>query len=123
MAGRYGWTSMVLAGALVLAGLSVLAGADAALARRVVYAPPHRPAPALSPRASSLRAAVACTPGIRHDVRNPILLVPGTDLTPKSNYSWNYERAFAARHWGYCAVKLPHSATGDIQVAGEYVVY
>src|SRR6202035_3021298 len=33
-----------------------------------------------------------------------------------------YERAFTSRHWAYCAVTLPQSATGDIQVAGEYVV-
>jgi triacylglycerol esterase/lipase EstA (alpha/beta hydrolase family) len=70
-----------------------------------------------------LRGAVSCTAGIRYDARNPILLVPGTDLDPTPNFSWNYERAFAARRWAYCTVTLPAHATGDIQVAGEYVVY
>jgi triacylglycerol esterase/lipase EstA (alpha/beta hydrolase family) len=73
--------------------------------------------------ARKLRAALSCHGSIRHDARNPILLVPGTDLDPKSNYSWNYERAFAARPWAYCAVRLPAHATGDIQIAGEYVVH
>ena len=77
----------------------------------------------MSVPAAKLRTALACVTGVRHDKRNPILLVPGTDLTPKTNYSWNYERAFRARHWSYCAVTLPQSATGNIQIAGEYVVY
>ena len=102
--------------ALVMAAL-----AGSAAARR--YAPPDRPGPRLTVPARQLRSAVSCTRGIREDHRDPILLVPGTDLTPKANYSWNYERAFAARGWAYCAVALPQRATGDIQVAGEYVVY
>src|SRR5438309_2044305 len=55
--------------------------------------------------------------------RRPVLLVPGTNLDPSSNYSWNYERAFAALHWPYCTVTLPYHTMGDVQVAGEYVVY
>lgn len=101
----------------------LLLGAAAASAAARQYAPLDRPGPRLSVAAHKLRSAVSCTHGISGDRRNPILLVPGTDLTPRSNYSWNYERAFARRHWAYCAVALPASATGDIQVAGEYVVY
>jgi triacylglycerol esterase/lipase EstA (alpha/beta hydrolase family) len=70
-----------------------------------------------------LRSSLTCTAGIRRDSRNPILLVPGTDLDPGPNYAWNYERAFRALHWPYCAVTLPRHATGDIQVAGEYIVH
>ena len=117
MTGRRGWTSVALATALAVTGSST------ATAHRVVYASPDRPGPRLSVPVAKLRSALACAPGIKHDHRNPILLVPGTDLTPKTNYSWNYERAFSRRHWAYCAVTLPQSATGDIQVAGEYVVY
>lgn len=117
MMGRWGWTSVALAGALSLAGSAAATG------HRVVYASPERPGPALSVPVAKLHSALACGAGIKHDDRNPILLVPGTDLTPKTNYSWNYERAFTSRHWAYCAVTLPQSATGDIQVAGEYVVY
>lgn len=117
MAGRRAWLSAALAGALAVAGGS------SALAHAVRYAPLDRPGPRLSVPPAKLRSSLACSPGIRHADRNPILLVPGTDLTPETNYSWNYERAFSARHWAYCAVALPESATGDIQVAGEYVVY
>jgi triacylglycerol esterase/lipase EstA (alpha/beta hydrolase family) len=87
------------------------------------YSPPNRPGPALSIAVHKLRPALECTKGIRGTPRDPILLVPGTDLTPQANYSWNYERAFRALHWAYCTVALPQRATGDIQVAGEYIVY
>jgi triacylglycerol esterase/lipase EstA (alpha/beta hydrolase family) len=117
MAGRQGLMAALLGGGVALAASA------SALAHRITYAPPSRPGPPLSVPTGKLRSALTCTAGIRHDNRNPILLVPGTDLTPKTNYSWNYERAFRARHWGYCAVTLPQSATGDIQIAGEYVVY
>lgn len=94
-----------------------------ALAASGPYAPLSRPGPSLSVPAASLKAALSCTSGVAGDSRNPILLVPGTDLDPGSNYSWNYERAFAALHWPYCTVTLPYHTLGDIQVAGEYVVY
>ena len=116
MAGGRGWI-----GAVCLPVVLLLA--PPALAAKRAYAPLDRPGPRLSVPAKSLRAAVSCSRGIRHDARNPILLVPGTDLDPGPNYSWNYERALAARHWAYCAVRLPFQATGDVQVAGEYVVY
>jgi triacylglycerol esterase/lipase EstA (alpha/beta hydrolase family) len=52
-----------------------------------------------------------------------VLLIPGTGLTPEPNFSWNYARAFAAQGRPFCTVELPESATGDIQVAAEYVVH
>jgi hypothetical protein len=79
--------------------------------------------PKLSVPKSTLSATLQCTPGVAHAKRRPILLVPGTNLDPESNFSWNYERAFKARDWPYCTVKLPIHGMGDIQVAGEYVVY
>jgi Lipase (class 2) len=87
------------------------------------FAPPNRPGPPLSVPVAKLKGALSCTSGITGDARNPILLIPGTNLDPSSNYSWNYERAFAAMHWPYCTVTLPYHTLGDIQVAGEYVVY
>lgn len=87
------------------------------------YAPVDRPGPPLSVPTAKLKASLSCTPGVAREHRNPILLVPGTNLDPSSNYSWNYERAFAALKWAYCTVTLPYHTMGDIQVAGEYVVY
>ncbi len=98
-------------------------GDGTALAQGGPFAPLNRPGPALSVPAAKLKSALSCTPGIAGDQRDPILLVPGTNLDPSSNYSWNYERAFAALHWSYCTVTLPYHTMGDVQTAGEYVVY
>ena len=72
--------------------------------------------------AAALRASLACTAGVSSGSRNPILLVPGTNLDPGPNFSWNYERALQAMGWPYCTVTLPYHTMGDIQVAGEYIV-
>ena len=94
-----------------------------ALAGTGSYAPLDRPGPTLSVPTAKLKAALTCTAGIAGAARDPILLVPGTDLTAQTNYSWNYERALAALHWPYCAVTPPVDETGDIQIVGEYIVY
>jgi hypothetical protein len=73
--------------------------------------------------AAKLRGSLRCSAGVTGAARDPILLVPGTNLEPEPNFGWNYERAFKARGWPYCTVTLPNSAMGDIQVAGEYVVH
>lgn len=99
-----------------------LALCGAAVADSDPYAPLDRPGPQLSVPASGLAASLSCTSGIAGDARDPILMVPGTNLDPGPNYSWNYERAFAALHWPYCTVTLPFHSMGDIQTAGEYVV-
>lgn len=104
-------------------GALVACMATPALADTSPYAPLDRPGPPLSVPQSALRAALSCTAGVAHATRRPILLVPGTNLDPGTNYSWNYERAFTALGWPYCAVTLPYHTMGDIQVAGEYVVY
>ncbi len=108
---------------LAIVAIVCLGVAGSASALSGPYASLDRPGPPLSVPASKLGQALKCTPGIAGDARNPILLIPGTDLDPGPNYSWNYERAFAAMHWPYCAVTLPYQTTGDIQIAGEYVVY
>lgn len=107
----------------MLAAVLLASTAPAAQGAGDPYARLSRDGPSLSVLAKKLRKSLACTAGIARASRNPILLVPGTDLDPGPNYSWNYERAFGALHWPYCAVTLPQHATGDIQVAGEYVVH
>ncbi len=114
------WRGLATIAAIALGGGI---GPTAAAADSSPYAPLDRPGPALSVPASQLQAALSCTAGIQGDARNPILLVPGTNLDPGSNYSWNYERAFTALNWPYCTITLPYHAMGDIQVAGEYIVY
>jgi hypothetical protein len=87
------------------------------------YAPLDRPGPALSVPASRLRAAVSCTASVAAARRDPVLFVAGTGHNPRSNFAWNYQRAFdrAGRPW--CSVTVPGNSMGDIQVAAEYVVH
>jgi triacylglycerol esterase/lipase EstA (alpha/beta hydrolase family) len=86
------------------------------------FAPLTQPGPPLSVPAAKLAASLSCNGPLTGLRRDPILLVPGTTMNPKVNFSWNYERAFTRLGWRWCAVTLPYDATGDIQVAGEYVV-
>jgi triacylglycerol esterase/lipase EstA (alpha/beta hydrolase family) len=122
---RGGFGRALAVSALTLVATVVVSLAVAGVARADTgrYAPLDRPGPPLSVPVGKLRAALNCTAGIAGDSRDPILLIPGTDLDPGPNYSWNYERAFAALGWPYCTVTLPGHTTGDIQLAGEYVVY
>lgn len=78
--------------------------------------------PALDVPASALADSLYCPKSIANATTTPVLLVPGTNLIPSVNFSWNYENAFTADGIPWCAVTLPFSATGDIQTAGEYVV-
>ncbi len=87
------------------------------------YAPINQRGPALHVPGAKLRAALRCTASVTTEAREPILLVPGTTLTPEVNFSWNYERALAALALPYCTIELPNKAMSDIQIAGEYVVY
>ena len=93
---RQGGIIRAFAAALTVAAIAL--SGQAASAAQGTYAPLSRPGPRLSVPASRLRAAVSCTAGVAGDSRNPILLIPGTNLDPSSNYSWNYERAFSALH-------------------------
>ncbi len=104
------------------AAIALIAGFGAAPAQ-AEYAPPNKRGPKLEVPAPELSAALRCTPSVSSDPREPILLVPGTTLTPEENFSWNYEPALNALGLPYCTIELPDKAMGDIQVAGEYVVY
>ena len=52
-----------------------------------------------------------------------MLLVPGTGSSPPRNFGWNWEPALNKLGIPWCAVTLPDNALGDIQVAGEYIVF
>ena len=103
--------------------LGLLALPASALAAGSPYAPVDRPGPPLSVPAPALAASLVCTPNVATSAHEPILLVPGTTLTPSVNFSWNYERALTALRLPYCTVELPGDAMGDVQIAGEYVVH
>ena len=92
---------------------SSLKGAEAAVAAD--------PGPAFSVPDATLDAAVTCQGDLAGSALTPVLLVPGTTLTPELNFSWNYEKVFTAQGRPWCAVTLPANGMLDIQVAGEYV--
>jgi triacylglycerol esterase/lipase EstA (alpha/beta hydrolase family) len=108
---------------LVAALLVVASGVGHAQAAAPTYAPVDRPGPRLTVPLPTLRAAVHCSGDLRHAKVAPVLLSPGTSATPEQNFSWNYERAFTAQRRPWCDVTMPAHTLGDIQVAGEYLVY
>jgi hypothetical protein len=114
----------VARGALVVVAIALAGAASAQAASARPYAPLDRPGPRLHVPAAKLRASLSCQSGVRRRMfRAPILLVPGTNLDPESNFGWNYMRAFRRMHWPYCSLTLPHHTLGDVQVAGEYLVH
>ena len=101
-------------------------GATAATARPQVderYAPLTRPGPALTVPAKDLAASLHCEGQLRGSRLQPVLLSPGTTATPEDNFSWNSARAFRAQGRPFCFVAPPQRTMGDIQVAGEHLVY
>lgn len=76
------------------------------------------PATAAAPAAPT--GPVTCSGDLAHSGGTPVLLVPGTTLTPQQ-FSWNYEKVFTEQGRAWCAVTLPQNAMGDVQVAGEIV--
>ena len=101
---------------------SVLVGGNP-VGATVAYAPLNRPGPALTVPAATLQAALHCSGNLAAGSLEPVLLNPATGVTPDQNFSWNYERAFTAQQRPWCAVTMPFHTLGDIQTAGEYLVY
>jgi triacylglycerol esterase/lipase EstA (alpha/beta hydrolase family) len=118
---RFSQTTTRMLGRLLASVVIVLAfGAAPALG---AYAPTDQPGPPLDVSTAQLAAALTCTAGVSHATRAPVLLVPGSGSTPAAEFSWNYEPALTRAGIPWCAVTLPESANGDIQTAGEYMVY
>ena len=71
----------------------------------------------------ALRDSFRCNMDLRDAQRPPVLLVPGTTLTPDVNYGWNYVPALDAMGWPVCTVEMPESALADIQLSAEHIEY
>jgi pimeloyl-ACP methyl ester carboxylesterase len=78
--------------------------------------------PSLDVPAPTLASALTCD-GDLASGPTPVLLVPGTTLTPEVNFGWNYEKVFSAAGRPWCAVTIPDHGMADIQVAAEYIVH
>ena len=104
-------------------GVLVAVLAAVALGASAGPAPARDDGPELDVPAAALARSLACHGDLSDEGRpTPVLLVPGTTLTPDVNFDWNYEPALTARGVPWCAVTLPHDAMSDIQVSAEYVV-
>lgn len=114
---------VLLVTALLAAGVGTASATPSRGPDTGEFAPLDRPGPRLSVPTAQLQAALHCNGPLTGLTREPVLLVPGTTVTPEVNFGWNYERAFDRDGRRWCAVTLPQDATGDIQVAGEYLVY
>src|SRR5262245_10770397 len=71
----------------------------------------------------ALRASLRCNMDLRSAQRSPVLLVPGTTLTPDENFAWNYVRALDAMGWPVCTVETPEHTLANIQLAAEYIEF
>src|SRR4051794_15105023 len=106
---------------VLLAVLIAASSLAASTAARAATPPVDKPGPALSVPADRLAASLACTGDLAGSPATPVLLVPGTGEDPDF-FAWNYDPALTKLGIPHCAVTLPAHGTGDIQVAGEYVV-
>ena len=113
--------SRVLA-TLVLAVSAALPAVAQANSVDLLYATPEGKPPLTVPT-DRLDAALKCSPDIDGARRTPVLLVPGTGVTPEQNYDWNWKPALAAQGIPACTIELPQSSLGELQTAGEYVVH
>jgi len=109
--------------AALVATIGVTVGATPIAGATLAWAPADRPGPALSVPTTTLAASLKCVGNPATSVGEPVLLNPATGVTPDQNYSWNYERAFTAAGRAWCAITMPFHTLGDIQTAGEYLVY
>jgi hypothetical protein len=129
--GRLSWPGQlarVVLGTVVLgfasaAGTVLPAGADAKDHPIAAYAAIDTPGPKLSVPESELRHSLRCSGELAHASREPVLLVPGTTVTPEEHYGFNYMPALDALSWPWCAVTTPDHAMSDMQISAEYVVY
>ncbi|RBY95650.1 lipase [Blastococcus sp. TF02-8] len=114
---------VLLVAALLAVGVGTAAAAPPRGPDTGEFAPVDQRGPRLSVPARDLQASLHCNGPLTRLSHDPVLLVPGTTLTPEVNFGWNYLRAFDRDGRRWCTVTLPLDATGDIQVAGEYVVH
>lgn len=86
------------------------------------FAPVDRPGPALSVPQHDLDAALRCTANATGADDDVALFVPGTTVTPREDFGWNWFPAMDKLGRPYCAVTLPNNTMTDTQISAEYVV-
>jgi hypothetical protein len=109
------WAATLTVSLLVVLGLTASSAS--------AYAPVNRPGPPLSVPTSKLASALNCDGSLAAASQPPVLLVPGTTLNPQADFSYGWQPSLAKLGIPFCTIALPGNSMGDIQVAGEYVVY
>jgi triacylglycerol esterase/lipase EstA (alpha/beta hydrolase family) len=109
--------------ACLLASALPVTPVGAAREEPLSYVPVDRPGPELSVPVAVLARSLSCTGDLTGAEVAPVLLVPGTWMSPREFFGWNYMRALDALGWPYCAVTTPKYAMEDMQISAEYVVY
>jgi hypothetical protein len=100
----------------------MLRGASLSMAA-ATYAPLDQPGPPLMVPLAQLNASLTCEPAVAHAKVEPVLLNPGTGLTPSQNYSWNWEPALEKLGIPWCAYAAPNDTLNNIETSGEYLAY
>jgi len=112
---------VVVVGLLLFCLTGAVAAADAP-ARPVQVDALAASGPPLHTPAAALAASLSCAGDVSGSPLTPVLLVHGTGSTPQGSWGPIYLPLFAAEGRPACTVALPARATGDEQVAVEYVV-
>lgn len=86
------------------------------------YMPVDTPGPKLKVSSKKARAALDCGGTLKNAAKAPVLLLHGTSVNSRINWSWNYVRAFGDLGIPWCALDSPHHAEEDIQISSEYIV-
>jgi hypothetical protein len=108
---------------IALEAACVFAG-GASLSRAAgTYAPLDQPGPPLTVPRAQLNASLSCEPTVAHAKVEPVLLNPGTGLTPSQNYGWNWEPALEQLGIPWCAYTAPNDTLNNIETSGEYLVH
>ncbi|GAC1438087.1 MAG: hypothetical protein NVSMB51_13380 [Solirubrobacteraceae bacterium] len=90
---------------------------------QAAYAPLDRPGPPLTVPEATLAAALHCSGPLGGTPHAPVLLSPGTGITPAQEYGFTYEPALNRLGIPWCAVTMPFNTLGDVQTAAEYLVH
>jgi hypothetical protein len=93
-----------------------------ASASAVRFMPLDAAGPRLKVSSAKARNRLECGSGVRDADRPPVLLLHGTSVNSRINWSWNYEPALTRLGIGWCALDSPDNAEADIQLSGEYIV-
>jgi hypothetical protein len=108
---------------IVLAAACVLGCGASRSTAAGTYAPLDQPGPPLVVPLAQLSASLTCEPTVAHARVEPVLLNPGTGLTPSQNYSWNWEKALEKLGIPWCAYTAPNDTLNNIETSGEYLVH